>query len=75
MFDKVTMCILMTPVFMLLILYCRFGDYRLLLKNALSDKFFVIHIKNVAAKKENEVVHVCGTGATVRRKAFFDDCG
>ena len=41
MFDKVTMCILMTPIFVLLILYCRFWDYRLLLKNALSDKFFV----------------------------------
>ncbi len=57
MFDKVTMCILMTPIFVLLILYCRFWDYRLLLKNVLSDKLFVIHIKNVAAKKGKEVAH------------------
>ncbi len=57
MFDKVTMCIMKIPVFVLLIPYCRFWDYRLLLKNVLSDNFFVIHIKNVAAKKENEVAH------------------
>lgn len=65
------MCILMTLIFVLLILYCRFWDYRLLLKNVLSDKIFIINKKDVAAKKGKEVAHVCGVGATVGRKAFF----
>lgn len=51
------MCILMTLIFVLLILYCRFWDYRLLLKNALSDKIFIINKKDVAAKKGKEVAH------------------
>lgn len=69
------MCIFVIPVIVLLILYCRFWVYKLLLKNVLSDKFFVINIKKMLLlRKKMKVAHICGAGAIVGRKAFsFDD--
>ena len=70
------MCILMTLIFVLLILYCRFEVSELLLKRVLSDKIFGIDIKNIVLLKR-KMGYTCMWSRCNHKKKifFFNDCG